>query len=202
MNILIEKNLRVPLRDGILLATDIYRNADGAAAPVLVMRLPYDKERFVNPEVMTLVQAGFHVIIQDSRGRFASQGDFHAAVQEINDGVDCYTWVAQQPWCNGRIGTLGTSYLGQVQWLSSPHMPDAVGAMAVLLAPIDHYSDVVYRGGVPNLGSMLFWCSMMALGEQGRRIAAGATTPEALQTQAMALGNLVHSSVLYPAADH
>ena len=192
MNILVEKNLRVPMRDGVWLATDLYRNADGSAAPVLVMRLPYDKERFVSPETMTLVQAGFHVVIQDSRGRFASQGEFHASVQEINDGVDCYTWVAQQSWCDGRIGTLGGSYVGQVQWLASPQMPDAVQAMAVLLAPVDHYSDIAYRGGVLNLGSMLFWCSMMALGEQGRRIAAGVATPAALQAQAMAAGNLAN----------
>ena len=192
MNILVEKNLRVPMRDGVWLATDLYRNADGSAAPVLVMRLPYDKERFVSPETMTLVQAGFHVVIQDSRGRFASQGEFHASVQEINDGVDCCTWVAQQSWCDGRIGTLGGSYVGQVQWLASPQMPDAVQAMAVLLAPVDHYSDIAYRGGVLNLGSMLFWCSMMALGEQGRRIAAGVATPAALQAQAMAAGNLAN----------
>jgi putative CocE/NonD family hydrolase len=192
MNILVEKSLRVPMRDGVWLATDLYRNADGSAAPVLVMRLPYDKERFVSPETMTLVQAGFHVVIQDSRGRFASQGEFHASVQEINDSVDCYTWVAQQSWCDGRIGTLGGSYVGQVQWLASPQMPDAVQAMAVLLAPVDHYSDIAYRGGVLNLGSMLFWCSMMALGEQGRRIAAGTATPAALQAQAMAAGNLAN----------
>jgi putative CocE/NonD family hydrolase len=201
MNILIEKNQFVSMRDGVLLATDLYRNADGSAAPVLVMRLPYNKERYVNPEVMTLVQAGFHLVIQDSRGRFASQGEFHASAQEMNDGVDCYTWVAQQPWCNGRIGTLGTSYVGQVQWLASSQMPDAVQAMAVLLAPVDHYSDIAYRGGVLNLGSMLFWCSMMAVDEQGRRIAAGTATPDMLQTQAMALGNLANLYHTLPLAE-
>jgi putative CocE/NonD family hydrolase len=62
--------------------------------------------------------------------------------------------------------------------------------MSVLIAPVDHYSDIAYRGGVLNLGSMLFWCSMMALGEQERRLAGGQATPQALQSQAMALGNL------------
>jgi uncharacterized protein len=171
MKILIEKNLLAPLRDGILLATDLYRNADDLPAPVLVMRLPYDKERAISPEALAFVRAGYHLVIQDSRGRFASQGDFHASFQEIHDSADCYDWVAQQPWCNGQIGTLGTSYLGQVQWLSAPHMPAAVQAMVVMLAPIDHYSDIAYRGGVLNLGSMLFWCSRMALGEQERRLA-------------------------------
>lgn len=190
MNILIEKNLQVPMRDGVLLATDLYRQADGSPAPVLVLRLPYDKERLVSPDIMLYVQAGYQVVIQDARGRFASQGDFQASGQESDDSADCYRWVVQQPWCNGRIGTLGTSYLGQVQWLSAPQMPTAVQALAVLLAPVDHYADIAYRGGVLNLGSMLFWCSMMALGEQGRRIAAGRAAPEALQAQAQALGNL------------
>ena len=198
MNILIERNLMAPMRDGILLATDLYRSADTVVAPALVMRLPYDKERSVNPDVIRMVQAGYHVVIQDTRGRFASQGDFQANFQEINDGADCYAWVAQQPWCDGRIGTLGSSYLGQVQWLAAPQMPDAVKALIVLIAPIDHYADVAYRGGVLNLGSMLFWCSMMALGEQGRRLAAGRATHEAMQNQLAAFGDLAQLYAILP----
>ncbi|MFN8487580.1 MAG: CocE/NonD family hydrolase [Caldilineaceae bacterium] len=201
MHILIEKNIMMPLRDGALLATDLYRNADGLPAPVLVVRLPYDKERSVSPEVMTLVQSGYHLVIQDARGRFASQGEFNANFQEINDGADCYAWVAQQPWCDGRVGTFGGSYLGQVQWLAAPYMPAAVKALSVLLAPVDHYSDVAYRGGVLNLGSMLFWCSMMALGEQGRRLADGRAAPEAMQQQALALFNLAQLYETLPLAE-
>lgn len=201
MNIFIEKNLMAPMRDGVLLATDLYRNRDGAAAPVLVMRSPYDKERAVSPDVLRMVQAGYHVVIQDTRGRFASQGDFQPNFQEVNDGADCYAWVAQQPWCDGRMGTLGTSYLGQVQWLAAPAMPEAVKSMVVSIAPVDHYADVAYRGGVLNLGSMLFWCSMMALGEQGRRMAAGRATPADLQTQATALGTLAKLYHELPLAD-
>jgi uncharacterized protein len=200
MNILIEKNLQTPMRDGVRLATDLYRTAEGAAAPALVMRLPYDKARSVSPDVLRMVEAGYCVVIQDTRGRFASQGDFTPNFQEINDSADCYAWVAQQPWCDGRIGTLGTSYLGQVQWLSAPHMPEAVRALAVLLAPVDHYGDVAYRGGVLNLGSMLYWCSMMAIGEQGRRVAAGRATPDAVQKQAAALGNLAQLYETLPLA--
>jgi len=198
MNILIERNLMVPMRDGIRLATDLYRTADGLPAPVLAIRLPYDKEGAVSPDVMRMVQAGYHVVIQDTRGRFASQGDFQANFQEINDGADFYAWVAQQRWCDGRIGTLGSSYLGQVQWLATPQMSDAVKAMAVLIAPVDHYSDVAYRGGVLNLGSMLFWCSMMALGEQGRRLATGRATPQAMQSQVAAFGDLAQLYATLP----
>ena len=191
MQIIIEKNSMVPMRDGTQLATDIYRLAERGAAPAIVLRLPYDKESRVSPEMMAFVQAGYVVVMQDTRGRFASEGEFNANFQEINDGADCYQWVAQQPWCNGRIGTLGGSYLGQSQWLAAPHMPEAVKAMCVLIAPVDHYSDIAYRGGVLNLGSMLFWASMIAIGEQGRRMAQGKAAPADVQRQAGALANLM-----------
>lgn len=191
MNILIEKNIMVPMRDGIGLATDIYRLEDQPPTPAIVLRLPYDKESRLSPEIITFVKAGFVVVMQDTRGRFASQGEFNANFQEINDGADCYAWVAQQPWCNGCIGTLGSSYLGQSQWLAAPQMPEAVKAMCVLIAPVDHYSDIAYRGGVLNLGSMLFWASMMAIGEQGRRVAQGRAAPADVQRQAGALANLM-----------
>jgi putative CocE/NonD family hydrolase len=198
MNILV--NIMVPMRDGIWLATDVYRPANDAAAPALVVRMPYDKERYASPEVMTFVKAGYAVVVQDARGRFASQGDFNPNFQEIHDGADCYAWVAQQPWCNGQVGTLGTSYLGQSQWLAAPHMPQAVRAMAVLIAPVDHYSDVAYRGGVLNLGSMLYWCSMMAIGEQRRRLEQGRASPEDVQGQAEALGTLMQHYETLPLA--
>lgn len=201
MNILIEKNIMVPMRDGILLATDVYRRANDAAVPALVVRMPYDKERYVSPEMMTFVKAGYAVVVQDTRGRFASQGDFNPNFQEINDGADCYAWVAQQPWCNGQLGTMGTSYLGQSQWLAAPHMPGAVKTMIVLLAPVDHYSDIAYRGGVLNLGSMLFWCSMMAIGEQTRRLAQGQATQEDAERQAAALGRLMQNYGTLPLTD-
>lgn len=124
------------MRDGVLLATDLYRNTEQTFGPVLVQRTPYNKERFVSPDVIMLVQAGYHVVIQDGRGRFASQGEFQASFQESNDSADCYAWVAQQPWCDGRIGTLGESYMGQLQWLAAPQMPDAVKALSTLIAPI------------------------------------------------------------------
>lgn len=197
-NIIIEKNIMVPMRDGVNLATDLYRPNDNSPCPALVVRMPYDKNRFASPEVMTFVNAGYAVVVQDTRGRFASEGDFDPNFQEINDGADCYAWVAKQSWCDGQVGTMGTSYMGQSQWLAAPHMPDAVKAMIVLLAPVDHYSDIAYRGGVLNLGSMLYWCSMMAIGEQGRRLAQGQATPEDVQQQAMQLGNLMQNYGFLP----
>lgn len=200
MNILIEKNVMAPMRDGTLLATDIYRPSNADASPALVARLPYDKERHVSPEVMAFVQAGYGLVVQDCRGRFASQGNFNANFREIDDGADCYAWVARQPWCNGNLGTLGTSYLGQSQWLAAPQMTEAVKAMAVLIAPVDHYADIAYRGGVLNLGSMLYWCSMMAIGEQERRLGQDRASREDVQEQAAALGRLLQNYETLPLA--
>src|SRR5690242_10043355 len=102
MNILIEKNVPVPMRDGVVLATDVYRPADGAPLPVLIQRLPYNKESVATVNstlsVTRAVQAGYVVVVQDTRGRFASEGEFTPHFQEVADGVDTIAWAAAQPW--------------------------------------------------------------------------------------------------------
>ncbi|HEY4383487.1 MAG TPA: CocE/NonD family hydrolase, partial [Ktedonobacteraceae bacterium] len=121
MNILIEKNVMVPMRDGVSLATDVYRPADGGPVPVLLSRLPYNKDLPVIMQAVIdasrAVQAGYAVVLQDCRGRFASEGEFTPIVHEANDGVDTVAWIARQPWSTGQIGTVGGSYLGFTQWL-------------------------------------------------------------------------------------
>jgi putative CocE/NonD family hydrolase len=114
--ILIDKNNMVPMRDGVRLATDVYRVDGAPPAPVLLARTPYDKERGVAGsvpfDILRAVQSGYAVVIQDVRGRFASEGTFNAHSQEVRDGVDAITWAAAQPWASGVVGTLGGSYLG------------------------------------------------------------------------------------------
>mgnify|MGYP000385050830 CR=1 FL=1 len=90
MAILIEKNIMVPMRDGVKLATDLYRQDGETAVPVLVTRTPYNKNGILGGgfDIIRAVQAGFAVAVQDVRGRFASEGTFTAHFQEINDGLD------------------------------------------------------------------------------------------------------------------
>src|SRR5215210_2634737 len=114
MDILIEKNRMVPMRDGVKLATDVYRPNDNEARPVLVIRLPYNKEgTFVgnSPDFdgTRAVQAGYVIIIQDCRGRFASEGEFNPFFQEAQDGADTIEWAANQSWSNGKVGMWGGS---------------------------------------------------------------------------------------------
>ena len=103
--ILIDKNVMVPMRDVVRLATDVYRLESAPPAPVLLARMPYDKEHIVAAsdtfDILRAVQAGYVVVIQDVRGRFASEGEFNPQFQEGRDGIDMIVWAAAQPWSHG-----------------------------------------------------------------------------------------------------
>src|SRR5215210_6143850 len=92
--IVIEKNVMVPMRDGVRLATDVYRLDGTAPAPVLLTRTPYDKQHTVSGsttfDILRAVQAGYAVVIQDVRGRYASEGAFDPMIHETRDGVDTF----------------------------------------------------------------------------------------------------------------
>ena len=131
MNITIEKNVMVPMRDGVKLATDIYRPAEGGPFPTLTQRLPYNKETIVMVgDCFRMAQSGYAVVVQDTRGRFASEGEFNPFFQEPGDGVDTIAWAARQPWSTGNVGTMGGSYFGATQWLAAREAPEALLAMA------------------------------------------------------------------------
>jgi putative CocE/NonD family hydrolase len=125
MGFRVEKDIMVPMRDGVGLATDVWIPDADAAAPTLLVRLPYGKEMIglyaygVVPNVFTLVEAGYAVVYQDCRGTFRSGGDFTPMVNEPSDGADTVAWLLAQPWCDGNIGTFGASYLGFVQWAAA-----------------------------------------------------------------------------------
>jgi uncharacterized protein len=111
MNIAIDKNLAVAMRDGVTLRTDLYRPADGKPAPGVLMRLPYNKEQpvllFLSGDILRIAQAGYVVVVQDCRGTFQSEGTFSPYFQEAEDGADTIAWVAAQPWCSGVVGMMG-----------------------------------------------------------------------------------------------
>jgi putative CocE/NonD family hydrolase len=103
----------VPMRDGVQLATDVYRLEGAAPLPVLLARTPYDKEQIVAGgdtfSVLRAVQARYVVVVQDVRGRYASEGAFRPHAQETQDGFDAIAWAAAQPWSNGTVGMFGGS---------------------------------------------------------------------------------------------
>ena len=178
MNLSIEKNLQVAMRDGIKLATDVYRPTGDAPLPVVMLRLPYNKENpvllFLSGDILRVAQAGYAVVVQDCRGTFASEGEFNPYFQEAQDGADAIAWAAAQPWCSGVVGTMGASYYGATQWLAASEQAPALRAMAPFITTDQYYDRWTYQGGAFQLGFMLQWAaSTFALGEVVRRLGQG-----------------------------
>src|SRR6266550_3031030 len=111
----------VPMRDGTQLRANVFRPPEGRY-PVLLTRLPYGKDLPLGGAILDPVQAarrGYVVIVQDTRGRFASEGDFHPFVKEADDGIDTIAWAAEQPYSSGQVGMYGASYFGFTQWAAA-----------------------------------------------------------------------------------
>ena len=129
-----EQDVAVPMRDGVRLRADILRPTRGRF-PTLVYRTPYGKRAALKDYTTftRAVERGYAVVVQDVRGRYASDGEFRPYENEGRDGYDTIEWAAQQPWSTGRVGTFGLSYPGAVQWLaaveSPPHLEAMVPAM-------------------------------------------------------------------------
>jgi len=112
-------NIMVPMRDGVRLATNVYRPAENGKVvegkfPVILERTPYGKDTDVY-YANHWVNQGYVVILQDVRGRFNSEGTWQFFRDDINDGYDTAKWIGSQPWSNCAIGTVGASYPGGTQ---------------------------------------------------------------------------------------
>jgi putative CocE/NonD family hydrolase len=146
----VERNVPVPMRDGVLLRADIWRPASEGRFPTLVYRTPYGKDATEDwyETHLRAVERGYAVVIQDVRGRYESDGEFFPYVNEGHDGFDTIEWAALQPWSNGSVGTYGLSYPGAVQWLaaveSPPHLEAMVPAMTFSSGRRFFYSNGVW----------------------------------------------------------
>ena len=138
----------VPMRDGVRLATDVYLPDGPGPFPAVLVRLPYDKNgRYCwMPFIATHVIArGYAFVPQDVRGRFRSEGDPLAFVNEVADGYDTIDWLARQPWSNGDVGMWGDSYYGFTQWAAVASQHPALKAIVprVTFADIDGWLEGV-----------------------------------------------------------
>jgi putative CocE/NonD family hydrolase len=128
----VDRDAAVPMRDGVVLRADIYRPSGDGKVPVLVFRTPYGKHNAARSDGVhgKAVARGYAVVMQDVRGRYASDGHFEPYRQEGADGYDTIEWAARQPWSDGRVGSYGLSYPGAVQWLAALEVPPHLLAMA------------------------------------------------------------------------
>ncbi len=146
----------VPMRDGVKLATDVYRPAHAGKVvegrfPVLMYRTPYNKASQKGAAAY-FAQHGYIVAAQDCRGRFRSEGEFDAFINERKDGYDAIEWAGTQSWSNGKVGTIGGSYLGWDQYHAAMYHPPHLAAMFALVGGANFYDEYGYPGGAPNLG--------------------------------------------------
>jgi predicted acyl esterase len=139
----------VPMRDGVKLATEVWLPEGDGPWPVLLVRTPYGRSSFGNPQALRM---GYAVVAQDCRGRFDSEGENMAFIDdawgERQDGYDTVEWIAEQAWCNGKVGTMGGSAMGITQNLMAPSAPPHLACQFVVVAPGDMYRDAVFQGGV------------------------------------------------------
>jgi len=153
-------HLRVPMRDGIHLDTNVFLPAGAHRVPALLVRTPYGKGTALFTGYPVFLDHGYAVVTQDVRGRSGSEGVFDSLDNEGQDGSDTIDWIARQPWSNGRVGMVGGSYLGIVQWeaavLGNPHLK----AICPVVSGDDDYFDRFYStGGASKLGHRVLWMS-------------------------------------------
>ncbi|WP_121614868.1 CocE/NonD family hydrolase [Virgibacillus halodenitrificans] len=145
--IIVEKNIPFELSDGTVLRSDVFRPNDNNKYPTLMLRLPYNKEekRYYDEylEVPRMVEAGYVVILQDVRGRFASDGEFYPFIHEGKDGYEAVEWAANLPYANGKVGLFGMSYHGYTQLAAAVENPPSLKAIAPVMTMAEPWADIL-----------------------------------------------------------
>ncbi len=187
--VVVEKDVRIPMRDGVRLAADLYRPARGGKPvagrfPALLTRTPYDKTG-ANAEGQYYAARGYVVVANDVRGRYASEGTWRLIVDDPQDGLEVVEWIARQEWSDGKVGTFGTSYPGGTQHalaeMNPPHLTTMVPIDSVSNCAVSgmrhggafelRFMNWIFQTGAPNSRAALADPALRrALTESGRRI--------------------------------
>jgi len=139
---------RVPMRDGVKLATDVTLPKGKGPWPVVLTRTPYDKKGGLNIGSDRYRAGGYVYVAQDCRGRFESEGKYRPFEDDLQDGFDTVNWIAQQPWCNGKVGMSGASAMGITTMLCAIANPENLVAAFVVVTPESFWDEATFIGGV------------------------------------------------------
>lgn len=154
----IEGHVAVPMRDGVKLYADVYRPRREGRFPTLITRTPYGVQRDgMHEAVIRFAQHGYAVVVQDTRGRYESEGAWDPFRNEANDGFDTVEWAAGQAWSNGKVGMHGGSYLGHVQWQAATMAPPHLTTIFPVLASTSIYHNTFFHGGAFKLALAFGW---------------------------------------------
>ena len=155
--------ISVPMRDGIRLVADLYLPDSVGRFPAILLRTPYVKTpQFRRYKLAAYVQRGYAVVLQDTRGRGDSDGEFDFYFPEGKDGYDTIEWIAKQPWSNGRVGMDGGSYLATVQWLAARERPPSLACIAPTAPSGRIFDEIPYLGGAFRMEWALSWINSVA----------------------------------------
>ncbi len=162
-NIVVQHDVPMKTRDGLTLYADIYRPNSASKLPVILMRTPYDKSVgwAVGP-VYKIVPRGYVVIIQDVRGRYTSEGEWYPFRHEQTDGYDAVEWAAARPFCDGKVGMMGASYVGATQMLAAIARPPHLTAIAPNMTASNYHDGWTYQSGAFEQWFDQNWTSQIA----------------------------------------
>jgi putative CocE/NonD family hydrolase len=158
--ILQEANVRVRMRDGVKLATNIYRPKAEGKFPVILIRTPYKKE-MAELQARAFARRGYACAVQDCRGRFGSEGVWEPFVSEPRDGHDTVEWLAAQPWSDAKVGMIGGSYVGWVQWWAARERPPHLVTIIPNVSPPDPFFNMPYEYGVFFILGGIWWADVL-----------------------------------------
>lgn len=186
MSITVELDVPAAMRDGTLLRANVFRPGDEGPWPVLLTRTPYGKEAgdmigWLDP--VRAARAGFIVVLQDTRGRFSSDGEWVPFRFEREDGHDSVEWAAQLPGSNGRVGMYGPSYVGNTQWMAAIERPRGLAAFAPSLTWSEPLDGLFARGGALELGLASSWTLQTGIDEVSKRAAEAGADADATVEQ-------------------
>jgi putative CocE/NonD family hydrolase len=156
----VEKDVGVPMRDGVALPTDLYRPKADGKFPVILIRTPYQKN-MNEPQAAYYARRGYVVAVQNCRGRFGSPGTWEPFVHEPKDGHDAVEWLAGQPWSSGKVGMIGGSYVGWVQWWAARERPPHLVTIIPNVSPPDPFYNIPYEYGVFFLKADIWWAEVL-----------------------------------------
>ena len=155
-----QRNVPAEMRDGTVLYSDVYRPEADGEYPVILMRLPYDKDAaqtYVYGDPELYASHCYVVVIQDVRGQYMSEGTFYPFRKEAKDGYDTVEWAADLPQSNGKVGMYGFSYVGATQWQAAKMQPPSLEAIVPAMTSDDYYDGWAYQGGAFSLAFNESW---------------------------------------------
>ncbi|MBI2497047.1 MAG: CocE/NonD family hydrolase, partial [Opitutae bacterium] len=167
--IIFESNVPMQTRDGVTLRADIYRPKGDGKFPVLLNRNPYNKYIYIT-EAIAAAHRGYVFIVQDARGRFASEGEWYPFKFEAQDSYDAVEWAAALPCSNGKVGMVGISYVAVPQLLTAINPPPHLAAIYPGITASDYHEHWIYHGGALSQAFAQGWSQFFSQGEALRQI--------------------------------